>query len=198
MTLVVACKAKNKILLISDSFIGNESQNFKRAYPKIWKKSISGTKKKIAFGFCGNARVENAIFYTDLPKKNINVNEHFYIHNILRPILIKSLLDEGVIIHGEDGNFLMGNSSFLIVFDGEIYGFDNDLSLHNFGSPYYALGEGAEYASGILEYIYRTSDVNNKLSLPQSDTMQNIMLAVESICPLVCGPFDYLEIKNEE
>ena len=145
MTAIVALVHNGKVHMAGDSFCGSETQKNLCKEPKVYKVGALGV------GLCGMVRQELILEKTI--RKAIETDGIVVTHKWIKFELPDLIADafEGKSATVEDrSQITMGESAYMIAFDGRIYYLDDDFGIWESQRPIAAIGIGKQYALGAL------------------------------------------------
>ena len=155
MSLVVAIKQKNRIVLGADKQISTgDSKN--HTSTKIWPVyDLNGA----IMGSVGSARASQIIQYANIVDKNnlqVEPTTDFVVCSLV-PTIAQTLKANGIVVEpGENGLCDLMPNAFIFAYRDKAWMIWNDLSVSEI-EDYFAIGSGSDVASGAL---YATKEKN--------------------------------------
>lgn len=203
MTLIAAYTDSNGVHMIGDSYFGvpDSGLSLISDKSKVFKRFLSN-KMEIGIGCCGSTKIENVLHYDfEFPKTSKYETSEEYIVSTFRKALTQTLKEHDCF--GGEGR-LVGDSEFLVAYDGRIYGYEVDGSISMAGKNYRAIGAGSDFAIGIFEYNTVFDGRKEKVSShnystnPEQTFLEHICSCVSNCNSMVHAPFHYLFIKKDK
>lgn len=179
MTIVIALKDKERIVVGSDSACGDEKTTL-RCGPKFFESD------GIIWGLCGFVIYEQAL------RRAVDEDSSFAVNvgagNVVKRF--KKILENENLLIDKDGFKEMKDSRFFFIENNKMFYLDADLSYWETHNPFLAIGSGAEFALGALHAL--ESSVHTVAKVEAG------LEAAAAFNPFVRVPFHIQEFKLSE
>jgi ATP-dependent protease HslVU (ClpYQ) peptidase subunit len=182
MTAIVAYTNGSKVWIAGDHFVGNDSKKDLCKTSKVYKIGNLGV------GFCGYHR-QGLILESVLKNVDPKIFSDKWILFTLPDLLFDTMQTKGALIN-EEGQFTLGDSCYILAFNGLIYYLESDFGVWKTKKNVAAIGTGQEYALGALSAL---GDKNIK-KYPKKCLIKALKIAA-MWSPWVTPPFNTIEIE---
>ncbi len=143
-------------------------------------------------GFCGSFRMGQILMSLELPEdkstgEGSDTHWRFLVNKVV-PVIRKMLKEGG---YSRVANNTETGGNFLLAYRGGMYEFDSDFQVGEPTTSYAAVGAGASYALGALDYMYNNLDLQDRSA---SDVVREVLEVAERKCTDVRGPMLIIEV----
>ena len=146
MTIIVGICDGRSVWMGGDSFAGNGGYALQTKHPKLFRRTIPGTKAPILFGFAGDFRIGYLLRTMPLPESSGSTGA--YVAETLVNAMRARFRDAGIL---EAQNEMETNEAQLLIScDGRLFSMWEDFMALETGHDYMAVGSAMEVALGSL------------------------------------------------
>ncbi len=170
MTAIVAITNGKNVWMADDSFCGSENVLDLCKSAKVYKIG------KLGIGLCGRIRQELILekTLTKLILKDKIEITHDWLKFELPDILVKEMRMASATSE-KNGQLTLGDSSYMLAFDGKIYYLDDDFGIWDSQRDIAAIGAGRYYALGSLQTL---QEIKNNLS-PEKKLIKSLEVSTK-------------------
>jgi ATP-dependent protease HslVU (ClpYQ) peptidase subunit len=191
MTLIIGLKHKGEVYLAGDRAAVDGWTNRLSAEPKIFRVG------EFLIGTCGSRRMAQLIQHhltlipqgADQPITDYLVTEFAY--------SVRQLLTtQGIVTKSDTGEDRFSEGGLLFGYRGGLYRLSSNFQVDAFKADFDAIGSGAPFALGALQYM-----VNTRRDYEQLETrgiLLEAMTVAEDLCADVSAPFDVYRLRLGE
>lgn len=178
MSLIVAIKEENRIVLGSDSqasMSGNKEHNTMKLWPV---KSLPGA----VIGGVGLARASQIIQFCDIIDKNCisdDITTEYIVRSFI-PMLVNALTSNGINTESEKSFGTMIPNTFIFAYKNKAWVIFNDLSVSEI-DDYFTIGSGADVAKGVLFATTKNSNSFERIVMAVQAAAENTLYVDDNI-----------------
>lgn len=186
MTAVVAMSSGGKVYMAGDSFCGDADKRDACLDSKVYKVGPLGV------GLCGHVRQElilERVLRDNLECVSPVTMSHEWIKFELPDLVMKEMKDRNAVVDDDTNQATLGESAYMIAFDGHIYYLEDAFCIWESSRPFAAIGIGSQYALAALDALV----TYGKKSSPEK-TLHRALRITAKWNPWVIPPYTYIEV----
>lgn len=188
MTVIIGLKHEGDVYIAGD-----------RATVDGWNNTISAESKvfrlgEFLIGTCGSRRMAQLLHYRlNLLEQDEEQTPMDYLVNEFADGVRVLFANYGVMTKSDDGEDKF-TGALLFGYRGNLYRMGNNFQIDQYASLFDAIGSGAPFALGVLQYMYNTLD--EKVFTPRNMLLEALTAAAD-LCADVSAPFDIEVLKGD-
>lgn len=178
MTVCVGLEHDGRVVIGTDSYIGNSDNKGSIDRPKVFRMG------KVAIAYAGGLRVPQILQHTLKVPRYSEAKSSLWTVSLSEQVR-RILVEHGAVGQNSDDGHT-SSADMLIAVGGKVYTLQGDFAIFRVQSGYAAIGAGANYALGSLFSSEHLTDPVERVRLA--------LMAAGQFSPSVCAPYWAVEV----